>query len=368
VILLGTVDGLPFRSETTLLAESKLIEWNGRTVETLVSQYAAFSDGRIEEVALDWYAQADDGSVWYLGEDVSNYKAGVVADTEGTWQAGREGPAAMIMPGNPQVDDVYRPENAPGVVFEQVTVKSIDRTVHGPLGPVDGAIVTLELHMDGTTEGKIFAPGYGEFLTGAGGELEAAALAVPLNALGGPVPEDLASLSSAVREILEASQINDWSTASGSLDTALAAWDSYRTGNLPRLLEAQMSSALVKLVAAVDTQQPAETGQAAIAVAWAALDFELRHRPVSEIDLALFDLWAARVGLDAEAGDPANVVGDVAALEWIRDRFVHTLASADAASVNALLADLRTAADSKELTAAAEAAAQLRDQISGLMG
>jgi hypothetical protein len=148
----------------------------------------------------------------------------------------------------------------------------------------------------------------------------------------------------------------------------LAAWDSYRTGNLPRLLEAQMSSALVKLVAAVDTQQPAETGQAAIAVAWAALDFELRHRPVSEIDLALFDLWAARVGLDAEAGDPANVVGDVAALEWIRDRFVHTLASADAASVNALLADLRTAADSKELTAAAEAAAQLRDQISGLMG
>jgi hypothetical protein len=89
---------------------------------------------------------------------------------------------------------------------------------------------------------------------------------------------------------------------------------------------------------------------------------------VSEIDLALFDLWAARVGLDAEAGDPANVVGDVAALEWIRDRFVHTLASADAASVNALLADLRTAADSKELTAAAEAAAQLRDQISGLMG
>jgi hypothetical protein len=368
VILLGTVDGLPFRSETTLLAESKLIEWNGRTVETLVSQYAAFSDGRIEEVALDWYAQADDGSVWYLGEDVSNYKAGVVADTEGTWQAGREGPAAMIMPGNPQVDDVYRPENAPGVVFEQVTVKSIDRTVHGPLGPVDGAIVTLELHMDGTTEGKIFAPGYGEFLTGAGGELEAAALAVPLNALGGPVPEDLASLSSAVREILEASQVHDWSTASASLDAVLAAWDSYRTGNLPRLLEAQMSSALVKLVAAVDTQQPAETGQAAIAVAWAALDFELRHRPVSEIDLALFDLWAARVGLDAEAGDPANVVGDVAALEWIRDRFVHTLASADAASVNALLADLRTAADSKELTAAAEAAAQLRDQISGLMG
>lgn len=368
VILLGTAEGLPFRSETTLLAETKPIEWNGRTVETLVSQYAAFSDGRIHEVALDWYAQADDGSVWYLGEDVFNYEAGVVADTDGTWQAGQEGPAAMIMPGNPQVGDVYRPENAPGVVFEEVTVKSIGRTVHGPLGPIDGAIGTLELHMDGTTEGKIFAPGYGEFTTGAGGELEAAALAVPLNALGGPVPEDLASLSSAARQILEASQANDWSTATASLDAALAAWGSYRTGNLPRLLEAQLSSALVKLVAAVDAQQPAETGQAAFSVAWAALDFELRHRPVSEIDLDLFDLWAARVSLDAAAGDPANLVGDVATLEWIRDRFVHTLAAGDSERVNALLADLRTAADAEDLSAAAEAASQLRDQVSGLRG
>jgi hypothetical protein len=368
VILLGTVDGLPFRSETTLLADTKPIEWNGRTVETLVSQYAAFSDGRIHEVALDWYAQADDGSVWYLGEDVLNYEAGVVADTGGTWQAGREGPAAMIMPGDPQVGDVYRPENAPGVVFEEVTVKSIDRTVHGPLGPVDGAIVTLELHMDGTTEGKIFAPGYGEFLTGAGGDLEAAALAVPLNALGGPVPEDLASLSSAARQIMEASQVNDWSTASAGLDTTLAAWDSYRTGDLPRMLEAQMSAALVELVAAVDAQQPAEIGQAAIAVAMAALDFELRHRPVSEIDLDLFDLWAARVGLDAAASDPANVVGDVATLEWIRDRFVHTLTTADAERINSLLADLRIAADAEDLSAAAEATVQLRDELRGLIG
>ncbi len=365
VILLGTEAGLPFRSETTLLPETKTIVWNGQSVELLVSQYAAFSDGRIHEVAIDLYAQADDGSVWYFGEDVSNYENGVVANTEGTWQAGRDGPAAMIMPGDPQVGNVYRPENTPGVVFEEVTVRAVDRTVHGPLGSVDGAIVVQELHMDGTTEGKIFAPGYGEFLTGSGGDLEAAALAVPLNALAGPVPEDLASLSSAARQILEASQAENWSTASASLETALAAWDSYQTAALPRMLEAQMSAALVKLVAAVDAQQPAEAGQAAIGVAWAALDFELRHRPVAEIDRALFDLWAARVSLDAKAGDPANVVGDVATLEWIRDRFVHTLPAADAERVNSLLTDLRAAADKKDLTAAADAAAQLRILATG---
>ena len=38
-----------------------------------LSQYTAYLDGRIKEVALDRYAQADDGSVWYLGEDVYDY-------------------------------------------------------------------------------------------------------------------------------------------------------------------------------------------------------------------------------------------------------------------------------------------------------
>ena len=58
----------------------------------------AYLDGRIHEVALDWYAQADDGSAWYFGEDVFNYEDGKVADTEGTWIVGGETPAAMIMP------------------------------------------------------------------------------------------------------------------------------------------------------------------------------------------------------------------------------------------------------------------------------
>ena len=57
-----------------------------------------FSDSRIQEIALDWYAQADDGAVWYLGEDVADYKDGVIYTHEGTWLAGRDGPAAMIMP------------------------------------------------------------------------------------------------------------------------------------------------------------------------------------------------------------------------------------------------------------------------------
>ena len=36
--------------------------------------------------------------------------------------------------------------------------------------------------MDGTTEDKTFAPGYGEFYTAGGGDVEALALAVPTDA------------------------------------------------------------------------------------------------------------------------------------------------------------------------------------------
>jgi hypothetical protein len=86
----------------------------------------------------------------------------------------------MIMPANPQVGDVYRPENAPGIAFEEVRVAKVDQDVAGPSGNIRGAIEVNELHMDGTREGKVFAPGYGEFSTGSpGGDLEAASLASP---------------------------------------------------------------------------------------------------------------------------------------------------------------------------------------------
>ena len=115
VIFSGRIEGKPFHTETTLLPETRPIEWSpGQVVEARVSQYFAYVDGRIEEVAIDYYAQADDGSVWYLGEDVHDYDTGGQIDsTEGSWLAGREGPPEMIMPADPQVGDVHRAENIP---------------------------------------------------------------------------------------------------------------------------------------------------------------------------------------------------------------------------------------------------------------
>ena len=197
VLLLGRVDDQPFRTEVTLLPETRIIEWEGQQVEVAVSQYNAFLGGRIAEVAYDLYAQADDGSVWYFGEDVFDFGDGAIIVTEGTWLAGKDGPAAMIMPADPQVGDVYRPENAPGFVFEEVTVTSVTEELDGPLGPIEGGLLASELHMDGSTEDKYFAPGYGEFSTSGGGDVEALAFAVPTDAATGSMPPELTGIRTA---------------------------------------------------------------------------------------------------------------------------------------------------------------------------
>ena len=93
VVLLGHVDDEPFRTEVTLLPETRIIGWQGQQIEVAVSQYNAFLGGRIAEVAYDLYAQADDRSVWYFGEDVFDFRDGAIVVTEG-----RGSPAGMGRP------------------------------------------------------------------------------------------------------------------------------------------------------------------------------------------------------------------------------------------------------------------------------
>jgi len=69
------VDGKPFRTEVTRRSQIKPTPYRGKTVDTVIIQYVAYLDGRIQEVAIDRYAQADDGSVWYFGEDFSGSAA-----------------------------------------------------------------------------------------------------------------------------------------------------------------------------------------------------------------------------------------------------------------------------------------------------
>jgi hypothetical protein len=256
---------------------------------------------------------------------------------------------------------VYRPENIPCFVFEEVSVKSTDKTIDGPLGPIHGGLIVEELHMDGTTEDKTFAPGYGEFYTAGGGDVEALALAVPTDAASGPTPAELQTLSSSALDVFDAARSGNWDAASATVEKMSAAWETYRAGEVPKLIEPRMSDALRSLAEAVDAQDAAQAQQAAIDASQWSLDLQLRYRPPADIDRARFDLWAARLTVDAAAGDAAAVNGDLFTLAYIRDRILHTLDGAEATRVNSALEELQTAVDEEDLVAASDAAKRLQD-------
>jgi hypothetical protein len=366
VLMLGHVDGKPFRTEVTLLPETQIIEWEGQRVETVVSQYNAFLDGRIQEVAYDYYAQADDGSVWYFGEDVFDFIDGAIVVTEGTWRAGRDGPAAMIMPGDPQVGDVYRTENAPGFVFEEVTVRSVDQTLKGPTGPIEGGLLADELHSDGKIEQKVFAPGYGEFYTAGGGDVEALALAVPTDALDGPIPAELTTLSDGALAIFDAAGSGDWAAATATIGDMEAAWQAYRGGDVPRLIEPRMDQALSTLAGAVRARKATEARNAAIQAARSSFDLQLPYRPVPEIDLARIDLWAAQLLVDEAAGDADGVGADAFALDYVRDRIRAAVDARALMRINTELGAIQIAVADQDLAAAAAAAERLRNSLGSL--
>ncbi len=368
VVFSGEVEGLPFHTETTLLPQTRIIEWTeGEPIEARISQYFSYLDGRIEEVALDYYAQADDGSVWYLGEDVYDYdEQGFNDSTEGTWLAGKDGPMAMIMPGHPQVGDVFRAENLPGLAFEEVTVRAIDEVVDGPMGPVEGALIGSELHDDGTMSDKVFAPGYGEFYSAHESDVEAMALAVPSDAVDGSPPDEVDALSATADDLYAAISSDDWRAAAGALGALTEVWTTYEGEATPTLLADEMAVAIDAATAAVTERDSAAAGTAAIDVAQSALDLRLRYRPQAEIDLGRFDLWARQILVDAAAGDVGGVRGDVTTMEWVRDRFADTLEPADLVELDVHLLELRQLVNDGDLDSLAEETERTRETVAAL--
>lgn len=369
-ILNGRVDGKVFHTETTLLPFTQLIEWTpGQCVRVLVSQYMAFLDGHLEETAIDLYAQADDGSVWYLGESVFDYDAaGRILTTEGTWHAGTEGPAAMIMPGDPRVGDAHRPENIPGNVFEEVVITKTGQTFEGPSGPVAGGIVGTETHQDGSLSDKLFAPGYGEFMSTDGPDIEAMALASPTDSLPGGVPAELSAISRGADRIFASALVTlaQWNHAATIAGRMVVAWDSFRTGDVPPRLIKPMRVALHDLARSIGARARSASRLASVDVAYASNDLQLRYRIPTEVDTVRFELWARRALTHAKEGSLGGTRSAFVTMEWIRDRVAHTLGAVTLTTVDALLHDLGVAVFDGDLRSAARNARDLREVLISL--
>jgi hypothetical protein len=117
--LRGQEEGTRGRVVRRLLDRTKAFEFGGSTVRAIVIEDRAFEDGELVERTLDYFAQADDGTVYYVGEDVDNYRNGKVVNHEGSWMYGRNtSKLGVAMPAGPQVGDRWRFEDVPGITVE----------------------------------------------------------------------------------------------------------------------------------------------------------------------------------------------------------------------------------------------------------
>jgi hypothetical protein len=138
-------------------------------VECVVVQDNVFTDGKLSETTLDYFAQDKAGNVWYFGEDTKELNAnGKVVSTEGTWLAGKHGATpGIIMEASPKVGDHYNQEFAPGVAEDQATVDSLNAHVKVPFGNFNHVLDTTETTpLDpATLDHKFYAQGVGNVLS-----------------------------------------------------------------------------------------------------------------------------------------------------------------------------------------------------------
>jgi hypothetical protein len=131
-------------------------------VDSLVVEDREFEDGKLTEVTLDYFAQSDDGAVYYLGEDVDEYENGKVTGHSGAWLYGvhtqRPG---VLMPAHPRVGDKFKSEDVPKITTEDDEVLSVNETVTVPAGKFQNCIKIKEVLSDGGTEYKYYAPRVG---------------------------------------------------------------------------------------------------------------------------------------------------------------------------------------------------------------
>jgi hypothetical protein len=322
VIQLGAEGDVQLRHEITLLEETKNINWNGQDIEAVVSQFVAYGDGEILEIATDYFAQADDGAVWYLGEDVTNYEDGEVLDHDGTWLAGRDGPAGMIMPANPQVGDMFRPENIPGLVFEEVTVMKTGLTVEGPTGPVPDSILVQEALLDGSLEDKYYAPGYGEFqaIVAESDELVTVAVAAPTDHTDAREPRALDRLSDLSDRLYRATTGRGWSRLEFLARAVRRDAKMVNASVAPPFLRDQLNAAVASVDDAIEARSRKDLRQGAIDLELSTLDVELRFDDGDDVDEDRIGAWLRQVKLDRAAGDAIAVASDRVILGAIRTR------------------------------------------------
>jgi hypothetical protein len=164
---------IPHRIEFTVTDLTKEI----LGVRTVVAWIEDFSDGELVEREIAFYAQDNDGNVWYLGEHPEEYEDGRLIDAP-TWIAGHAGAKAGIK----MWADPYRPELpvyyqgwAPAVEWsDYAQVDGVAQETCVPVGCYNYVLMLAESSLDevGIYQIKSYALEVGEVRVGSRGDAE----------------------------------------------------------------------------------------------------------------------------------------------------------------------------------------------------
>lgn len=110
-------------------------------VDCVVVRDTVTVDGEVIEDTYDWYAQDDEGNVWYFGEDTKEYENGKVTTTEGSWEGGVDGAQpGIVMKATPVVGESYRQEYLKGEAEDEAKVVALHQRAQVPYGKYDDTV------------------------------------------------------------------------------------------------------------------------------------------------------------------------------------------------------------------------------------
>ena len=151
----GAIDGVAARELFTVTGDVKVVD--GVPANVIHDRlYLAREDGHgryLAEDTLDWYATANNGDVWYLGEATTEYdEQGRVVSTDGSWQAGVDGArAGIFMPAEPTVGAAYQQESAVDAQdLFRITSVAGDTVTTREWTPLEPGLVTKKVYESGT--------------------------------------------------------------------------------------------------------------------------------------------------------------------------------------------------------------------------
>jgi hypothetical protein len=105
-----------------------------------------YVDGRLEEIAHDWYSQDRRGNVWYFGETIKEFdRKGNQIPAKGAWQAGVDGARpGIVMPARPRVGLIFRPEYYKGKAEDRYKILDLSARVTTPYGRFSNVLIMSE--------------------------------------------------------------------------------------------------------------------------------------------------------------------------------------------------------------------------------